>query len=474
MPEVSLFGGGLKGKSANITAQQRINCYLELQQDPDKTRVAVLGFPGLDLFANFGDTPARGQWQIGDLLYVVHRGTLYSVNNAGVATALGLLTTTSGRVSMSDNGTQLMVVDGSNGYIWNTVTLVFTTIVDPDFPPNPTSVAYQDSYFIVSGMPSAAYKNRYYISGSYDGLTWDALEFGSAESNPDGVVQVIADHGEITLFGEVSTEFHANTGATDFPYARINGAVCEWGLAAKWSLCKYDNSLAFLAKNRMGEVMVARMNGYQPQRISDFELESIINGYSTTSDATGFSFMLGGHPMYQLNFPTAGASWLYDGATKLWSQLKSYGVTRHRGETSINFLNKTIVSDYANGKLYRLNPSTYTENGDPLVMQIVTRHTFKDDLRVIVDRLRVEIESGVGLATGQGSDPQMMMRYSKDGGHTWSNELWMSMGKVGEYKRRCQKRRLGSARDWTFELSVTDPVKRVLTNGLLDTRLCTS
>jgi hypothetical protein len=62
----------------------------------------------------------------------------------------------------------------------------------------------------------------------------------------------------------------------------------------------------------------------------------------------------------------------------------------------------------------------------------------------------------------QGVIPQVMLRWSDDGGHTWSNEHWAQMGKVGQYFRRVFWRRLGMTlklRDRVYEISGTDPVK---------------
>ena len=148
------------------------------------------------------------------------------------------------------------------------------------------------------------------------------MDFASAESNPDNLVLTISNNSNLYLFGSVSTEFWSNTGDLDFPFSRISGGAIEWGCAAVNSVTKYDNSLAFLAKNRMGQVIVARMVGYLPQRISTPELEYIINNYSAVSDAVAFSYMLGGHPMLQISFPTGGQTWIYDGLTNCWSELQ--------------------------------------------------------------------------------------------------------------------------------------------------------
>lgn len=449
------MGLGIQSKSSNVTSQKRINLYLEILEDGDKTNVAAYGTPGLVLHADIGGSPNRGVWAKGDFVYVVNQGTFWEVNNAGVATSKGTLLTTSGRIDMADNGTQIMIVDGPNGYIYNIAAGTVTRIIDADFP-GADHVTFNDGYFIVNKPNSG----QFFLSGSYNGLTWDALDFATAESNPDNLVRATADHNELILFGEVSTEFWNNTGGLDFPYTR-SGAAVEWGLAARWSLAKFDNSLIWLAKNRMGEVQVVRLNGYTPQRVSNFDIETIFNSYSGISDATGFSYLSNGHPFYQINFTSAKASWIYDGASNCWSELKS-GTSRHRADIAVNYLNRTVVSDYADGKIYNVDSDVYTDNGDMIVSELVSKHVFADLDRYSISELQVDLESGVGVATGQGSEPQIMLQISKDGGHTWGDEKWVGMGKIGEFTKRARWNRLGTARNWTFRLRISDPVKRVL------------
>ena len=532
--QINLFGLGMQGKSPAVTAQRKLNMYFDVQQEQDRTTIAAYRTPGLQSFVSFGDTPVRGKLSIDDLMYVVHRGTIWDVNNAGTKTSRGTLNTTSGRVDMSYNDSQILIVDGTNGYIYSTTystffqvkqwdsgtttsttanklvdsggdfvnigikagmivynttdsteatvtavdsatTLslsadVFTSgevyvIGDADFPDGATTVDFLESYFIVE------LEDQYYISGSNNGMKWDALDFATAESAPDGIVRVYQDHGDIVLFGEVTTENWGSSGTTDFPFSKVLGISSEWGLAAKWSVARFDNSLMYLAKNRMGEVMLVRLEGYYPKPINNNEFHSVINGYSTVSDATAFAYLLGGHPMYQINFPSAGTSWLYDGQTNMVSELGSYGLTRHRAEISTHFLNKNYVTDYANGNIYKLDDDTYTDNGESIICQLRSKHIFSEnDHNIIVDALQLHMETGTGLATGQGSDPKVMLRYSKDLGRTWSGEIQASMGKIGEYKTRAIWRRLGIARDWVFEISISDPIKVVITGANLMVR----
>ena len=463
MARYPLFGTETRGKSLHYSAQRRINLYAEIKQEGDRSKLAFYSRPGLTLFADLGDTPVRGLHVFGSLLYAVHRGVFYEINNAGVATARGTLNTTSGKVSMANNGTQVIVVDGTDGWTWNIGTTTWAEITDADFP-TANTVAFQGGFFIVDN----ANTGQFHISASYDGTAYDATEFATAESSPDDLVRVFVDRGELILFGAYTTEYWSNIGAVDFPFARIDGAVIEWGLAARWSVARLDNTIAYLAQNRMGEVQIVRLSGYQPQRLSNEEVEHTINGYTVTSDASAFAYISGGHQFYQINFPTAGKSWIYNLQAGDWLEAQ-YGTTgaRHRGELGEQFLSKTIIADYESGKLYRVDDTVQADNGMSFACEIVGRHVF-DEEPVSIGRLWLDIDSGTGTATGAGNNPQAMLAISKDGGRTWGPERYADIGEIGEYKTRVMWRRLGRAYDWTMRVRIADPVKIAISGAWVD------
>lgn len=464
---ISLFGLGQASKSPFVTAKALQNLYVETRPQGEKSVLVAYGTPGETLFVDFGATPPRGgiAFEPGSVCYVVHRGTLWEVNNAGVMTNRGALLTTTGRVSMSHNGTQVMIVDGTFGYIYNTATLVFAQITDVDFPANPLTVTFLAGYFIVNLLNSS----RFYVSALRDGLSWDALMFANAESNPDPIIAVWSSNGQLILLGSESTEYWGLSGQVDFPFTALQGTATEWGLAATWSIAKYDNSFAFLVKNRMGEVMVAKLNGYLPQKISTPDFDSIVNAYSTKADASGYSYMLGGHPMFVLNFATAAKSWLYDGSTGEFTVLKSFGSTRHNAEFSFPFLGNTIVADSTTGRLYKLQATALTDNGASIERELVSETVANADLSMLsIDCLRVDMEVGVGLATGQGSNPQIGLSVSRDNGKTWGPQMWKSLGAIGQYSSRVEWRRLGTTPTATFKLTVTDPVPVVFVSASIN------
>ena len=459
---VPLFDVAQKGKSVNSTVQRHLNLYAEVVEHPDKSSLVFYCTPGLELFTSIGSQPVRGVIIANDFLYVVHNATLYEINNAGTATPRGTLSTSSGRVEMAFNGFQVAIVDGANLYVLVLATMIFAPVT-ANLVGSPQTITYQDSYFILS----FADGQQFQISASFDGLTWDALDFASSESSPDALVRVFADHGELMLLGTQTTEFWGNSGGADFPYQVIRGATAEFGLAAIWSLCKYNDAVAGLFANKLGQVQVMVIAGHALKKISTPEIDYLINSYPVTLDATAIAYNLGGHPMYQITFPTAGKTWLFDATSGMWSEL-AYGVDeqRHRAEMLVDFNQTTLVSDYANGNIYKLKPDALTDNGASIAREIIGKHYFTDYRYVAVHRLQVDFEVGVGVPSN--SNPQVMLQISRDNGRTWGNESWRSLGKIGEYITRVIWRKLGTARDFVFKLRVTDPVKVVISGASID------
>lgn len=465
--QVQLFGVGLKGKSPAISAQRRINCYVEQQKDDVRTTMALIGSPGLTAFCtSLGASPSRGMWAVNSLttalLFTVHSGTLFSVNNSGVTAVIGMIGTTTGDVSMADDGTNLVLVDGAKGYVYNMlVPAGLNAIVDGNFTAAPKTVTWQSTYFIVNSGTT----NQFQLSLNATPATWPAVNIGFAESGAGSLQAVMADHSVLYVLGDVYTEPWQNAGTADLPYAVIPGSAQEFGLASAWSLCKFDNSLAGLFKNKMGESNISRMAGFRLQQISSLELDSIINDrsiYTTISDATAYGYMLGGHPMYQINFPTVGKSWEFDGASQVWGERQATDGTRYWGNKFAVLQDRKLLSDYRNGNIYEISPTTYTDNGSFLPMEVWSKRIWNEDKYIGISEIQIDVQAGVGLVSGQGVNPQLDLQVSKDGGNTFTSVGYASVGALGAFTKRVIWRNLGAARDWVLKLRITDPVKRVI------------
>ena len=458
-----ILGSAYVARSVNAADNRMINLFPEIIPEGGKEPAFLNRAPGLRLRVAVGSGPIRGMWEFGGNLYVVSNNTLYKVDSTYTVTTLGVVSGTSGPVSMADNGTQLFVACDGPSYIYNASTGAFAQITDGDFP-GAVTVAYLDGYFVFNEPNS----QKIWITSLLDGLSVDPLDFASAEGSPDGVVGIIADHREIWVFGTNSVEVWYNSGNADFPLSRIQGAYNELGCAAPYSIAKMDNGLFWLGKDARGQGIVYRTNGYTGQRISTHSVEWQIQQYENMSDAIGYTYQQDGHSFYVLIFPQANRTWVYDVATQAWHERAGFAngdFTRHRSNCQAFFQGEVLVGDYENANVYSFDLDDYSDNGSiqKWLRSWRALPTGQNNLkRTAQHSLQLDCETGVGLVSGQGSDPQVMLRWSDDGGHTWSNEHWVSIGKIGEFYRRAIWRRLGMTmkiRDRVYEVSGTDPVK---------------
>lgn len=465
---VNLFGLGTLSKSRAITAQRRINCRVEPRKEMDRTAFALIGRDGLTAFVTtIGVNPSRGLWPVNSLatplLFSVHAGTLYSINNAGVTSVIGMIGTTTGDVSMADDGTYLVLVDGSKGYVYNMlIPAGLNLIVDANFTTSPSTVTWQDQYFIVTSSATKQFQLSQ-ITPSVDPMVWPSIQINFVGSGADSLQAGISDHSILNLYARSFTEFWQNAGNPDFPFAKIPGSAQEFGLNAPFSLSKFDNSVVGLFQNKMGGRNVSRMQGFALNKISDQDMDEILTGYSDTSDAKGHAYMSGSHPLYVLNLPTANKTWAYDGLPNAWSEWTDTDGIRFWGNKFAKFVNRLCVSDYRNGNIYQYDPNSYTDNGSMIPMEVWSKHIWEDDKYLGIQQIQVDIESGVGTLTE--TDPVIDLLVSKDGGNSFNSVGFSEMGAIGDYTKRIIWNSLGAAQDWILRLRITDPVKRVLTGA---------
>jgi hypothetical protein len=465
---VPLIGTGVKSKSAVVDSQRRLNCYLEPQMDVDKTPVAVFGTPGLTNVADRGASLFRGGVTEGVVRYEAQGNAFYSIDNAFTFTDLNAasrLTTTVGRVSAASSGAVVVLADGTNGYNLTISGAVFAQIASSMFA-NPKAVTWQDGQFLASFDETGSNKKRCQISA--DGVTWNALDFRAVESTPGALLRPYSFGGEVHQFCETGIEFWAYTGDPTFPFQPIRGATLNVGLAARWSVAESERALFFLGRKKGSGVSAYELIGHQARSITPPGLANLWGQYATKGDATGRVFSVDEHTFYVLSFPTVGKTWMYDAfssellGTPVWSELSSAN-GRHFGDLGFELVERSYVTDYRVGKIHRIDETVYTDAGSEIAWEIVTRHFFQNYDRVTVDELAADFETGVGLPTGQGSDPQVMLTVSRDGGRTWGSEMSLPLGAVGAYTTKVSARRLGTARDFVFKLRISDPVRRILT-----------
>jgi Phage stabilisation protein len=372
-----------------------------------------------------------------------------------------------------------------------------------------------------SGANSVDIVDNYFVYNDPGTQLWGAsnllspispsTSYSLKDGAPDKLVALIVDHREVYLMGEASSEVWTDVGAVQFPFQRIPGTSTQQGIAAQFSVARLGQSFAYVSRNNRGQAQVMQMNGYIPQRISTHAVEnSLTNQY--IDDAIAWTYQLEGHEVYVCTFPTIGLTWAYDFTTQMWHKwlyTNSDGTySRHRGNCCAVFQGMVLVGDYANGCIYELDKKNYTDNGQNVRRLRRAPHLTTDLQRQYFEELQIQFQPGVGttgLSTRTGdiyvnspyyiysaatftigaletyilgiqgtvnnttttTYPQAMLRWSNDGGSTWSKEYWVTIGQLGKYRNRAIWRRLGQARDRVFEVSITDPVNAVIISANL-------
>lgn len=456
-----ILGGNYVARSVNAADNRMVNLFPEIVPEAGKEPAFLQRAPGMDLLNTIGTGPIRGLWAYGGYGFAVSGAGFYKFGPDWSSEYIGPIVDNGSIVSMADNGVQLFIACDGASYIYNLALNTLQQITDPDFP-GAVTVGYLDGYFVFNEPNS----QRFWVTALNDGTSIDPLDFASAEGAPDQIVALIVDHREVWLMGLNSVEVWYNAGTPDFPLRRVQGAYNEVGCIAPYSVAKLDNGILWLGADARGRGIVYRANNYTAQRVSTHSVEWQLQQYADLSDAVAYTYQQDGHSFYVLNVPSANTTWVFDVSTGVWHERAAWtgtSYTRHRANSQISYNNRIVVGDYQNGKIYAYDLNTFTDAGSVQRWLRSWRAlpTGENNLkRTIQHSLQLDCETGGELV--QENLPQVMLRWSDDGGHTWSNEHWRNMGYIGQFGVRTIWRRLGATmkiRDRVYEISGTDATK---------------
>ena len=469
--ELDIANGFYRSDSLPVSAQRCQNWFPVIAEAPALSAKALFPTPGLVQLSVNGVDAGRGAITVNDIAYFINGTSLYSVSSAGVSSALGTISGT-GRVSTATNGQYLViVVPGGNAYSYDTTAGVLTQITDVDFITSDT-VTYKDGYFVFT----ASAGNVFFNSELNDPLTYDALKFGTAEISPDKIVSTHVNHNELFVVGVETIEVFQNIGGVGFPFQRIQGANIQKGSHATFSTVEFDNTFIFIGGGLNELSAVWRVTGSSSvAKVSTNAIDTEIQKFTRAeiSDAFAWTYscdgaFFAGFTFESLRIPSK--TFVYDATASalsgrsIWHERQS-GLDENRWRVNhiISAYGKLLVTDSTTGKIGTIEKATYTEYGETIFREITTQPYYIQDVSFIVGELQLFTEAGVGLTTGQGSDPQIMYDYSDDGALTWSNQTTRPFGKIGEYQAVTTWRRQGlSKRNRVLRFKVSDPVKAVL------------
>lgn len=468
MPEVPIPLSTAPGVYSTESGGRLINAFCERAAAGSRSTYRWSRVPGLA--AAFETIPGhRGHCLVGSVLYVVSDETVFSIVKAGSVYTVTPLTGDAvggvGPVTMARNMAavpNVLIVHSDGMSEIDTSAGTVADFVDADLP-QLNSICFLDGYFI-----GTAANGRAYPSGLND-TAFAGTDYATAEADPDGLVRAIARGRDLLLMGASTIEFWANVGnPTGFPFSR--GSVVPVGLLTATAVAGHETGWGstpiFVANDRT----VMRIDGYSPIKISPEWLDRRLEAVADVTGLQATAFVAAGHRFWALS----GADWtaVYDLSMDKWHERKSYGLERWRIDFCAQAFGEWLAFDRDSAKVLRVDAKRNREDLDPLVWTVRTAQVHAFPSRIEVNRVGFDFETGVGLDAGISpiqTEPRVFMRWSDDGGRTWSQALDASLGTEGEIVT-VQFWRGGTSgpngRMW--ELSVSDPVNVSLMGGAWD------
>ncbi|CAB4212259.1 hypothetical protein UFOVP1437_10 [uncultured Caudovirales phage] len=464
-------------KGLKLVGQQRLkNCYFHMTPGmvDGRGQYSVLSAPGYLDTVTISGTTVRACISYNNVGYAVVDDKLKKITSAFAVSDLGVtLGGSTGMATMAATGTEVVVCANSKIYRINTSTDVVTDI---------TAVLTAINALNIPLVVMSQNKRFIYITSNASQVHISAIYNCNAITSLDGFIpNTIAgtlSAGAVTTwyqyyFNENAVEVFRDTGAEIGPFARVDGGAVPVGIAASSSALSIMNKVYYLGRTTNGLLGVVELDGTNYKVVSTPDFVETINSYYSYTDALAWTDTHNGHIFYNLTFPTkelapgystsTGITWSYDLTTNLWFVRTSYDAeldreTRHTANCSMYLGNKQLIGSAADANFKEISTNYYDEDDVEINREVITATLIDRDSFFSIYNLEIDIERGIGLTSGQGSSPQIMIEISKDKNNTWSSPIVRTAGASGQYKTIVRVGSCGGGKSFTLRLKMTDPV----------------
>ena len=415
--------------------------------------------PGLVEFCDLGtSSPVDGifWWGYYSYLIAVSGGLAFKVtaSDGSIFSQLtGSVFTPGNRVIFGDWDSSWFAADGGNIVKGDTTSV--GEISDVDAPANISHIAVLDRYLLAGQTNS----RRVWYPQVNDPDDWQA-EYFSKDAQFDKLQATRVAGLEAYLIGERSMEVWHNDGST--PFVRLGQGFVQSGTVAPYSFVYCDAVSSFVWLDH--ERKVVMLNGRTPAVLSA-TMTKYIQSFSYVTDALGDYMVLAGRPYYKIDFPTEDKTLIWDFIKEQWyewgywnSGSASYERWRGNCYCLAPAWNFSLVGDKSNGKIYKVDPTVFTDDGDTIRMLNRTGHvdwdapgTKKKSVALNLRLKRTQVATPPGPV-------QMVIQYRDNGATTWKTEKTITISTTAaDTEYRASIRQLGAyySRQWQF--IYTDP-----------------
>jgi hypothetical protein len=481
----NFIGPSFTAQSPISDGERTMNWYAEPSEVPGQSsEMALYPTPGVTSLVKATDSPGRAMIAVKNRTFCVIGRTLYELSSTspsapGPISTIYVLTSRNSSTPMvndgnpatiswnGDGGGELFITSGNYGYIFTLATNGFAQVRDPAVDGGTTMGVSLDGYFVALDTSTSTI----YLSDLLDGTTWDATQFAQRSIESDPWVSMAILNRSLWLLGSLTSEIWYDSGASPFPFQPHPSGVVQYGCVAPYSPITTGTTLLWLTATHDGIGHIVQASDYTPEVVSSFAVSSALAGYSTITDAIGDSYTEAGHTFYVLTFPTEQKTWAYDATPDMklsgpqrWAERGTWITEENLYEAwhpcySTYQGGELLILDRTCGDVYRLSRTVGTDVGGRVIRRVRRPPAlFHQNTVLRIGVFELFLEPGLGIETGQGSDPQVALRISGDGGKTFGNERLAPAGKIGEFGSRTRWLRCGSGRRWMPEIVVTDPI----------------
>lgn len=476
MPAFPGFIGG-SGTTQSLTAdgERTVNLYQErMDGEAAANRAALFPAPGFRNWSTVADTGGRGSIVAAGRLFVVMGAALYEFDSNGTATNRGAVAVDANPAQLVYNGLvggQLGIASGGNAYCFVLATNVLTQVLTGDC----TMIAFAAGF----GLAFNILTGHVRLSALNDFTTWPPATFFQRSLFGDPYQTMFVDTNNLVwMIGTDTFEVRYNSGTGTQPFIPLSGLVGRYGIAAPFAFGLSGLGNFWLARNPEGVGQFVMTKGASPTAISSYAFDTALAKYLRTSridNAEVVTYQQGGHTFANVTLPSPNATWSVDVETQSWTERGTWNSVRGDFDawpvrTHVQAFGKHLIGDRTTGKISEMDTAYSTEIDGVTGIKRLRRAPalINEHKRIPIDRFEILLDVGLGLASGQGSDPLVMMRFSPDAGRTWGNERIGSSGRMGAYGKRVYWTRFGASSAPTFEVSSTDPVPFRLVNAWLN------
>jgi len=442
-----IIGGTSQNRSVQANNELTKNWYAEVSIT-GRNKAVLLPWYGTTTFGTSPGLTDRGGYKFQDVLYQVSDQVLYSIDESGNYTSIGSVSGTQRCIfSNSVVGTleQMVICTGANVYIYDG-----TTLAVQDFSADSATYLNSKTIYDSGG-------NTFDVTGA-SGAS-DITSSGKAESNADDLRRPYAFGQFVYMFGYETIEPFYDAGTGSPPIVRMSGAIMQKGLGALYSIANTDQFLYFLADD---------LNVYKISQTSAIPVSTpaIVTQMSKldTENCVAYAIVIDGQDFVVFNFGDDELSYAYSEQTGEWVNLSS-GTDggRYIGSSYVRCYGKDIMFDYSTGNAIELTPDAYDDLGNtiqrrrqlpPINSSMLGMGAGK---RLLMNKANIILQTGVGIASGQGDRPQIMVEYSKDG-ENWTGESWPKIGQMGQTLIKVEYNKMVSFYDLYLRITISDPV----------------